>query len=63
MTTTANRLAAFTLSALATFSVVFGVNAMANSQYAAADSQEMARYGQTHVAVQHVTVVGRRADA
>jgi hypothetical protein len=61
MTTLANQAAALALSALATLTVVFGANALATSQYAAADSQEMARYGQTHVAVQHVTVVGHRA--
>ncbi len=61
MTAFAKQAAALALSALATLTVVFGTNALATSQYAAADSQEMARYGQTHVAVQHVTVVGHRA--
>ena len=63
MNTLANQAAALALSALATFTIVFGSNALATSQYAAADSQEMARYGQAHAAVQHVTVVGHRAVA
>ena len=63
MTRIANQAAALALSALATLTIVAGANALATSQYAAADAQEMARYGQAHVAVQHVTVVGRRAAA
>jgi len=43
--------------------VVAGMNGLATAQYAKADGLEMARYGQTHVAVQRVTVVGHRAAA
>ena len=62
MTKTA-QFAALALSALMTLSVVAGVNGLATKQYAAADSLAMAPYGQTHVALQHVTVVGHRAIA
>ena len=61
MTKTTNRFAALALSALMALGVVASTNALANAQYAAADSREMARYGQAHVAVQHVTIVGHRA--
>ncbi len=61
MNTIAKQAAALALSALATLAIFAGTNAIAASQYAAADAHEMARYGQTHVAVQHVTVVGHRA--
>ena len=60
---TTARIAAFALSALMTLGVVAGVNGIATKQYAAADSLAMAQYGQTHVAVQHVTIVGHRANA
>ena len=60
MTTTAVQVAALTLSALVTLGVVAGANAIATQKYAAADSLAMAQYGQAHVAVQHVVVVGRR---
>ena len=63
MTQTTARIAAFALSAIVTFGVVAGMNGIATKQYAAADSLAMAPYGQTHVAVQHVTVVGHRANA
>ena len=63
MTKTTAQAAALALSALMTLAVVAGVNGIAARQYAAADSLAMAPYGQTHVAVQHVTIVGRRADA
>ena len=63
MTQTTARIAAFALSALMTFGVVAGMNGIATKQYAAADSLAMAPYGQAHVAVQHVTVVGHRANA
>jgi len=63
MTTIAQQAAAFALSALMTLGVVAGVSGLANAQYAAADSLAMAPYGQAHVAVQHVTVVGHRANA
>ena len=63
MTTTTVQAAALALSALMTLAIVAGVNGIATKQYAAADSLAMAPYGQTHVAVQHVTIVGRRANA
>ena len=63
MTQTTARIAAFALSALMTFGVVAGMNGIATKQYAAADSLAMAPYGQAHVAIQHVTVVGHRANA
>ena len=63
MTKTAIQAAALALSALMTLAVVAGMNGIATKQYAAADTLAMAPYGQTHVAMQHVTVVGRRANA
>jgi hypothetical protein len=63
MTKTTPQFAALALSALMSLGIVAGMNGLATSQYAAADSLEMARYGQAHVAVQHVTVVGHRATA
>ena len=63
MTKTTTQAAALVLSALTTLAVVVGVNGLATKQYAAADSLAMAPYGQTHVAVQHVTVIGHRANA
>ncbi len=61
MTKTTAQAAAIVLSALMSLSVVAGMNGIATSQYAKADGLAMAPYGQTHVAVQHVTVVGHRA--
>lgn len=63
MTSTRTRIAAFALSVLMSLGVVAGMNGIATTQYAAADSLAMAAYGQAHVAVQHVTVIGRRANA
>ena len=63
MTKTTSQAAAIVLSALVSLSVIAGVNGLATSQYAKADSLAMAPYGQTHVAVQHVTVIGHRANA
>ena len=63
MTKTTTQAAALALSALMTLAVVAGVNGIATRQYAAADSLAMAPYGQAHVAMQHVTIVGRRANA
>ena len=63
MTKTTTQAAALVLSALTTLAVVAGMNGLATKQYAAADSLAMAPYGQTHVAVQHVTVIGHRANA
>ena len=63
MTKTSTHAAALALSVLMTLATVAGMNGIATKQYAAADSLAMAPYGQTHVAVQHVTVVGHRANA
>jgi hypothetical protein len=63
MTKTTPQAAALVLSALMTLGIVAGMNGIATKQYAAADSLAMAQYGQTHVAVQHVVVVGHRAVA
>jgi hypothetical protein len=63
MTKTTSQAAALVLSALMTLAVVAGMNGIATKQYAAADSLAMAPYGQTHVALQHVIVVGHRANA
>ncbi len=63
MNSTRTRIAAFALSVLMSLGVVAGMNGIATTQYAAADSLAMAAYGQAHVAVQHVTVIGRRANA
>ena len=63
MTKTATQVAALALSALMTLAIVAGMNGIATKQYAAADALAMVPYGQTHVAMQHVTVVGRRANA
>jgi len=63
MTKTTPQAAALVLSALMTLGVVAGMNGLATKEYAAADSLAMAPYGQTHVAVQHVVVVGHRATA
>ena len=60
MTKTTAQATALVLSALMTLAIVASMNGLASHQYAAADSLAMAQYGQTHVAVQHVTVVGRR---
>jgi hypothetical protein len=63
MTKTPHQVAALAFSALMALGTVAGMNGLASTQYAAADSLAMAQYGQTHVAVQHVVVVGHRADA
>ena len=63
MTHATPHVAALALSALMTLGVVAGMNGIASSQYAAADTLAMAPYGQAHVAVQFVTVVGHRANA
>ena len=63
MTKTTTQVAALALAALMTLGVVAGMNGLATTQYSAADSLAMAPYGQTQVAVQHVTIVGRRANA
>ena len=63
MTKTTAHAAALALSVLMTAATLAGMNGLATTQYAAADSLAMAPYGQAHVAMQHVTVVGHRADA
>ena len=63
MTKSTTQAAALALSVLMTLGVVAGMNGIASRQYAAADSLAMAPYGQAHVAIQHVTVVGHRANA
>jgi hypothetical protein len=63
MTKTTAQTAAVALSAIISFGIIAGMNGLATAQYAKADSLAMAPYGQTHVAVQHVTIVGRRANA
>jgi hypothetical protein len=61
MTKTTAQATALVLSALMTVGTIAGMNGIAKHQYAAADVLAMAPYGQAHVAVQHVTIVGRRA--
>jgi hypothetical protein len=63
MSKTTAQIAALALSALMTLAIVAGMNGIATRQYAAADTLAMAPYGQQHVAVQHVTVIGHRANA
>jgi hypothetical protein len=60
MTKTTPQAAAAVLSALMSLAIVAGMNGLATTQYARADSLAMAPYGLTHVALQHVTIVGRR---
>ena len=63
MTKTSTQFAALALATLMTLATFAGVNGMATAQYAKADSLAMASYGQTHVAQQHVTIIGHRANA
>ena len=63
MTKTTTQAAALALSVLMTLATIAGMNGIATKQYAAADSLAVAPYGQTHVAVQHVTIVGHRVTA
>jgi len=63
MTKTLPQAAAVVLSALMSLAIVAGVNGIATLQYAKADSLAMAPYGQAHVAMQHVTIVGHRTNA
>ena len=63
MTKTTAPFAAFALATLMTVATVAGMNGLATKQYSAADTLAMAQYGQTHVAQQHVTIVGHRANA
>jgi hypothetical protein len=61
MTKTTAQFTAFALAALMTVATVAGMNGLATTQYAVADGLAMAKYGQTHVALQVVTVIGHRA--
>jgi hypothetical protein len=61
MTKTTTQAAALALAVLMSLATVAGMNGLAAKQYAKADSLAMAPYGQVHVAMQHVTVVGHRA--
>ena len=63
MTKTTPQAAAIVLSAFMSLAVVAGMNGLATTQYARADSLAMAAYGQTHIAVQRVIIVGHRANA
>jgi hypothetical protein len=63
MTKTTTQFAALALAAFMTAATVAGMNGLATRQYAVADTLAMAPYGQAHVAMQHVTVVGHRANA
>jgi len=63
MTKTTAQAAAFALSILMTVATVASMNGLATKQYAAADALAMAPYGQAHVAMQHVVVIGHRANA
>ena len=63
MTKTPARIAALALSALMTLGIVGGVGRIADAQYAAADTRAMSDIAGTQVAVQHVTIVGHRANA
>ena len=63
MTKSTIQFAAVALSAFISFGTLAGVNGLATAQYAKADTLAMAPYAQTHVAVQHVTVIGHRATA
>jgi hypothetical protein len=58
MTKTTAPFAALALSALMTLATVAGMNGIAKTQYAAAGTLAMA-----NVDVQHVTIVGHRANA
>ena len=61
MTKILSQAVAAVLSATMALAVVAGADALASQQYAKADSLAMAPYGQAHVALQHVTVVGHRS--
>ncbi len=63
MTKSTTQFAAIALAALMSAVTVASMNGLATTQYAVADTLAMAPYGQTHVAIQHVTVVGHRANA
>ena len=63
MTKTTTQIAALALSVFMTTATFAGVNGLATKEYAKADALAMAPYGQAHVAVQHVTIVGHRINA
>jgi len=57
------RAAAFALAAFATFSTVAAANTLATKQYVAATRVAEAADGTTHLAMQRVVIVARRAKA
>jgi len=63
MTKTTAQAAALALSVLMTLATVAGMNGIATREYAAADRLAMASNVPANVAIQHVTVVGHRANA
>jgi hypothetical protein len=63
MTKTTAQAAAFALASLMTSATIAGMNGIAARQYAVADALAMASGARTQVAVQHVTIVGHRANA
>jgi hypothetical protein len=63
MTKTSTQVTALALSAFMTLGIVSGVNAVATTQYVAADNLALASEGLAHVAIQQVIVVGRRVNA
>ena len=63
MSKIATQAVAAVLSAVMSLAMVAGVNGMATSQYVKAESLALASYGPFEGPVQHVTVVGHRANA
>ena len=63
MTKTLTQAAALALSAVMTLAVVTSMNGIATTQYVKADNRAMASLGMDQVAVQHVTIIGHRANA
>lgn len=63
MTKTTHQAAAAVLSAFMSLAMVAGMNGLASSQYVKAENLAMASYGPFEAPVQHVTVIGHRANA
>ena len=63
MTKTLVQAVAFTLSALTTLGTVAAANGIATKQFAAARHDAEAADGTTHLALQRVVIVARRAKA
>lgn len=63
MTKTLVQAVAFTLSALTTLGTVAAANGIATKQFAAATHDAEAADGTTHLALQRVVIVARRAKA